>query len=118
MNYEDEFPVIRLDREQADRIVREQTDRYYQLHGEDNSERLIGFTLWLSWRVGGNIQEGELFDVIKAQHELVAAYYGDRPGVRFQDLESALNEAVNQVLDTAHVYGPWILRNWKPGKAA
>lgn len=118
MSYEDEFPIIRPDRTEADRIVREQTDRYYQMHGEDNSERLIGFTLWLSWKVGGNIQEGELFDVIQAQHEILAAYYGDRPGTPFSRFEDNLNTAVNQVLDTARVYGPWILRDYKLAGAA
>lgn len=119
MSYETDYPPIRLSRDEADTFIREQTDRYYQLHGVDNtSDRFNTFTLWLSWRIGGRIEQGELLDVIDAQHELVAAYYGDRPGVRFEDLESALNETVNQLLDTAHIPGTWILRDYKIGKVA
>lgn len=116
--YEEEFPVIKLTREEADRIVREQTDRYYQMHGLDNTERFTPFTLWLSWQVGGRIEEGELFEVVEAQHELVAAYYGDRPDTPFHKFEENLNVAVNMVLDTARIHGPWILRDYVLGGAA
>lgn len=117
--YETDYPPIKPTREEADTLIREQTDRYYQLHGVDNTpERFDTFTLWLSWKVGGRIEQGELLDVIDAQHELVAAYYGDRPDAPFHKFEEALNVSVNQVLDTAHVYGPWINRDYRIGKAA
>jgi hypothetical protein len=107
--YEEEFPIINLTREQADMVVRNYADLYYQTHGCDNTERLTGFTLWLSWCVGGRIEEGELFEVVEAFHELAKHYAGDsRRDV--DELESNLNVAVNRVLDTAHVHGPWINR--------
>ena len=116
--YEESFPVVKLTRTEADELIREQTDRYYQMHGEDNSERFYTFNYWLSWRIGGRIERGELFEVIEAQHDLLAAYFGDRPGKPFHTFEEAMNTAVNQVLDTAHIYGPWILRDYTMRNAA
>lgn len=116
--YEEEFPIVKLTREQADMVVRQYADSYYQQHGLDNGERLTGFTLWLSWCIGGHIKENELFEVIEAFHELIAAYYGDRPQRQFDEYESDLNVAVNMVLDTAQISGPWICRREFHGRAA
>lgn len=108
--YEDEFPIIKLTREQADMVVRQYADRYYQIHGLDNTERLTGFALWLSWCIGGPIREGALFDVIEAFHDLSAHHAGDRPGHDVDEFESDLNVAVNWVLDSARVSGKWVNR--------
>lgn len=105
VRYEEEFPVVKLTREQADMVVRQFTDRYYQYHGEDNGPRLDTFVHWLSWVTGGNFTKGYIEDVLSAWNNAGRVYAGDLPNWTRRDVDELLNVSVDDALDAARFDG-------------
>lgn len=99
---------------EADLMVRQLCDAYYQQWGLDNARgdgsQFDDFTRWLSWHVGGTCDREFLFDVVEAMDRLYAVYAGDLPHETKDHYQGELNIAVHEVLTCAGISGDMIRR--------
>jgi hypothetical protein len=108
--YDSADSSLDLTRDQADLVVRNTTDAYYNTHGRDNGPRLEDFQRRLSWMIGGTMPLTHLEDILTAWDGIAAIGAGDRNGDALDAFEDLLNCAVNEGLSAAGISGRWINR--------
>jgi hypothetical protein len=109
--YDSADSSLDLTRDQADLVVRNTTDAYYNTHGRDNGPRLEDFQRRLSWMIGGTVPLAYLEDILTAWDGIAAVNAGNRPYDDLDAFEDLLNCAVNDGLAAAGIKGKWINRN-------
>ncbi|WP_394253674.1 hypothetical protein [Arthrobacter pityocampae] len=100
-----------LTREQADLVLRNTTDAYYNTHGRDNGPRLEDFQRRLSWMIGGTVPLAYLEDILTAWDGIADVNAGSRPHDDLDAYEELLNCSVNNGLAEAGIKGKWINRD-------
>lgn len=113
---------VRLNRAEADIVVRQLASEYHNQHGVENQDPwFMDFTAKLAWQIGGENNRSfraSVLEVLEAYEGLMDIYWGDQPHDLRDQYESDLNVAVNGALSAAGVEGSWVNRSGEQCEAA
>lgn len=113
---------VRLNRPEADIVVRQLAGEFHNQYGVQNQDPwFTDFTAKLAWQIGGENNRSfraSILEVLEAFDGLMDIYWGDQPHDRRDGYESALNSAVNEALSAAGIDGHWINRSGEQREAA